>query len=656
MKLFNSLVIIVALGIIYFPWFQLFQPLVGADWTYVYAQASNQFPGGFSLYNNYLQLGYNSILLSGLNSYYQITSHFFNPLLGWAATERIFWFFPFLILSMYSSYTLTKSWLGVFVYCANTYILMIVGGGQLGIALAYSIMPLGMYYTMNWLRFASFHSFLLCTLLLALLLFFDPRFFYMAVGAGILFILFLRITQFQIHIQELPKKILFFLTPFIFVLLLHSFWILPMVWFQQNPLNGFSNAYTSSGMVKFLSFATFENALGLLHPNWPDNIFGKISFMRSEFLLFPILAFTSFLFIEKEPRRNKIQILYFSFLGLVGIFLAKGANNPYGAIYVWFFTHIPGFTLFRDPTKWYVYIALAYSFLIPITVQSVLEKMKNHSALIPFIIPGVLSIFFVTDLPAFHQRLNGTFHGSQIPKSYLEMVDFLNKDRQFSRVLWVPANTQFSFYSSTHPLVSAETFFTTPGISGVIKKLQYSSTEKLLQESGVKYVIIPQDNNSEIFLTDRKYDRKIYQMTVNALKHVPWLEPVTTFGDNVIFKIPVTHDHFWLNSDSGNLVYKSLNESTYRVDVTAGTKQNAALIFSENWDPNWQARDLDSGKILNHFPYHTIFNGFQLTHSGRLRIGISYEQTRIASIGLLISGVTLMGIVGILLMSKFMRE
>ena len=37
------------------------------------------------------------------------------------------------------------------------------------------------------------------------------------------------------------------------------------------------------------------HALSLLHPNWPENLFGKVYFLQPEFLILPILAFSAFL-------------------------------------------------------------------------------------------------------------------------------------------------------------------------------------------------------------------------------------------------------------------------------------------------------------------------------------------------------------------------
>jgi len=70
--------------------------------------------------------------------------------LPWILIERIVWYWPFLGLDIFSSWYLIKTvlpearfkFLAPFVYLFNTYILMIVGGGQVSIFLPYAIAPL----------------------------------------------------------------------------------------------------------------------------------------------------------------------------------------------------------------------------------------------------------------------------------------------------------------------------------------------------------------------------------------------------------------------------------------------------------------------------------------------------------------------------------
>lgn len=319
--------------------------------------------------------------------------------LPWTVITNIGFFFPFFVLSFLSIHFLSKkvfpqsqfSFLAVLVFLTNTYLLMLIGGGQIMIALAYAICPIVLLVYFHLFEKPDIMKALLAGIVLSIEMLFDLRIIYVTlVGIGI-YVLYKTVYEMRINngkwrnIFRIARNIVYlFIVPGLVVVLLHTFWILPIIIHHQNPIAQLGSAYDSLSAVKFFSFANFENALGLLHPNWPENIFGFTHFMRPEFLLLPILAFSSLFFIGKkkpeEEKRENLYVIYFVLLGLVGIFLAKGANDPFGGIYLWMFGHVPGFIMFRDPTKWYLLIALSYSMLIPYTVSKIYEKLKEKFA------------------------------------------------------------------------------------------------------------------------------------------------------------------------------------------------------------------------------------------------------------------------------------
>ena len=154
--------------------------------------------------------------------------------------------------------------------------------------------------------------------------------------------------------------------------------MLPSFISRRNPIEDLGLAYSSLEAVKFFSFAKLEDTIGLLHPNWPENVFGKVGFPKPEFFILPLLAFCSLFFIKNEEKNKRKYILYFIVLGLLGIFLAKGTNEPFGVIYLWMFNHIPGFVMFRDPSKWYILIVISYSMLIPYSISKIYEYLKSR--------------------------------------------------------------------------------------------------------------------------------------------------------------------------------------------------------------------------------------------------------------------------------------
>lgn len=573
----------------------------------------------------------------------------------WTIIERVYYLFPFLIISLFSSLFLfrkifpKKNILSLFsclIFVLNTYILMIISGGQIaGIGMAYAFLPLVFLSFINAMETSksSFKLSLVFGLLLSLQLLFDIRIAYITLIA--LFIYWLILNLEKKNKNYLIKSFSFcFLFAGILSLLLHAFWILPTVIYHQNPLQELGSAYSTIGAVQFFSFAKFENTISLLHPNWPENIFGKVYFMRPEFLLLPILAFASLFFVNKtKDLRLKSYVLFFALLALVGAFLAKGANDPFGGIYLWLFGHFPGFMMFRDPTKWYTLIAISYSVLIPFTIWKVFTWLGSLKQLQVIKVPKLFLLIVVVVLlflirPAVFGQLTGAFHTVQIPSEYIKLENFLSTQDSFSRTLWIPTVQRFAFYNSQHPTVPAQDLFSLYSNEQLFQKLKLKNTENLLQKFGIKYVIVPYDSQGEIFLNDRKYDSKAYQRLIDEIKTINWLKSINGFGRIAIFEVPNVKGHFWTTSETISVQYKYVSPVEYAVNVYNAQKGDV-VVFAENYDKNWEAKNplftIQSSK------FEGKFNGFVLPASGDYKFNVYYVLQNAVNIGEIVSAATL---------------
>jgi hypothetical protein len=436
--------------------------------------------------------------------------------------------------------------------------------------------------------------------------------------------------------------------------LLHAFWILPTAISGGNPLSTFGSEFTSYGMVKFLSFAKFENTISLLHPNWPENIFGKVYFMRSEFLILPVLAFSSLFFLRNEKKSRRELVLFFSLVAIIGAFLAKGANDPFGEIYNFLFTYVPGFSMFRDPTKWYALIAISYSILIPFATWKICErlKLKNKSlffnlqnpffALILFCLLALIS-------PAISGRLSGIFQTTKIPQDYIALEKFLSQDNSFYRILLVPRSSKYSFYSTTHPIVQASGFLDEFDTHKLTKKLNNKKVQENLNEISIRYVIVPYDRDGEIFLKDRKYDEEAYLQTIKDISLAPWLKKIDGFGRIAVFENLDYKEHFYVSNKQSaisnqKISYQYISPVEYKIDVR-NVKKGDLLVFSESFDQNWS---FTVNELKTKSQKHSLFNGFELPRDGNYSVRVYYEPQKYVNIGLVISGITLASVIFLL--------
>lgn len=632
-----KIALVVFLTIIFVIFRHLFNPvpLSGGDWIYLFPQAIKEITP-FSAWDSTFNGAGQSIIPVLWHQSYSFLSLRIGSFLPWILYERLFWFVPFLLFSSVFAFVLSQRILknkllalfASFIYITNTYSLTLVSGGQMGVALAYSFLPLVIYFYLKLIQERnSLKNSIVYGLSLSLLLMFDLRFAYLSqVIVGLLFI-----WEMILHKSFKPIRILyFFVLPWIVTILLHAFWILPLILLHRNPTSQFSEIYSTSGAVRFFSFAKFENSLSLLHPNWPDNIFGKVSFMKPEFLAIPIFSY-SFLLFRKIKANN--LILFFAFLGVIGAFLAKGSNDVFGGVYLFLFDHIPGFFLFRDPTKWYSLIALSYSILLPFSIWHIFYFLKTRLMKILLAILLILYAGFILK-PVLIDGLSGTFAPSNVPKEYEDLAKLIASDKSFYRLLWVPMVERYGFYSNSHPGINATDYFRTSDLSKIEDRLKDSETEVALQNLSVRYVVIPDDIKGELFLKDRKYDEASYQKAIKQIEKIGWLKESLRFNRVVLFEVPDYKEHFFSTSSNLSIKYKTINSVNYTLNLRNARKGDL-LIFSDSFDNGWQLQDGE--KVVSSRKYKGDLNSFTLERDGNYSLDVFYGPQNLVNAGIKIS-------------------
>jgi len=579
----------------------------------------------------------------------------------WTVIQRFSYLFPLLILLFIAPFFVFRklfkfpfSLLALLIFGLNTYILMLIGGGQIFLSLAYSLIPLVLYSCYKLFReknvFTKKIKFVLIfSLILSAQLLLDIRIAYVALTAlAILLMLDL------LFFNKNYKNILYFCISLVISGLIHFFWILPTLLLRSNPLAAFGEQFTSLGIVNYLSFAKFENTISLLQPNWPENIFGKAYFMRPEFLILPMLAFSALLFIHKAQKEKRELIVFFVIIGLLGAFLAKGTNEPFGALYLFLFERFPGFIMFRDSTKWYPLVAISYTVLVPFTIWNIYEWLKSQPK---FQINSknkilnlqnlflLLTVFYLVFLirPAWMGQLTGIFKPTQIPADYIKLEQFLAKDNNFYRTVWFPRSSKYSFYSTMRPLIFASGLTNKYSINKISETFSSVQIQTLLQDISAKYIIVPDDSSGEIFLTDRKYDDKLYETTLNNVSKISYLKRIEGFGKIGVFEVPNVKDHLWSPARNLSLTYRYISPVEYKLMIK-NAKKGDLIVFSESYDSKWIAENTQF-KIQSS-KFDDRFDSFILPQDGDYSLKVYYTPQDYVNIGLVIS-------VGTLIVSLF---
>lgn len=504
--------------------------------------------------------------------------------------------------------------ISVVFYLVNTYVLLLVDGGQLSIALAYFWFPLAFLTVLKAVK-KGFREKLLGGLAVSVLGFFDIRFVYVLFLLLLLKFLYDLILGSEEGVLELIKEWAgaAFVAGVVFAGL-HAYWLYPALKVQAPTL---PETYQRVSQTSFLSFAELGHGLFLQQPHWFKNVFGKVSEVKLEFLLIPILVFLAPVLVRpKNNKQRAINVGFWLLTALVGIFLVKGANPPLPEVYPWLFANVPGFSLFRDPTKFFFLVALSYAVLIGITVDELSTRLRrisekvnsellknyvfNYKTLVFLIIAYLLLLIN----PVYTGRMTGTFSGPVYKEEFFEVADILREDGDFGRVFWIPTKAPLGYSSPTHPSVEASRLVQKRpfaiGTVGTYEQFNFLREAPFMGElfkvAGIDYIAYPfPDTRREVLKRD---NIDYYHAFLDQLTNLPWIEESLSEPPVALLKTSQDAKRFFL---SKNTIYVVGSDRIYNeiIQIPNFDLTQTSLIFGEE-RPNQlpEALENDDIKIL----------------------------------------------------------
>lgn len=450
-------------------------------------------------------------LYGGLNKYFG---------LGNDSIVRILFYFPSVILAGLGLYFLTKylklsknvQFFSSLFYLLNTYFILLIDGGQVGIALAYGIFPFVILFWKKFLDNLSVNKFALAFFATFILCYVDPR---------IAILSFLVIFLWQI-LEGQIKNLLWLILAGIFLVPVNAFWLLPLI---KGGAGGLSTSVTE------LQLSSLLNSLFLFAPHWPSNAFGKVVPPFFYFSFVPVLIFGGFLF-KKIDKRYYIYSLIFLFFA----FVAKGSTPPLGTFYEFFVTKIPFGSIFRDSSKFFIPMLLLGGILIGNTVDS-LSNLFRNIYLKWFIFSAAYLYLFLLVFPAAVGRMNFNLSARRESDDYQIIYNHLSQENGNFKTLWFNEKPQIAFETSAKPALSANQLVTFRPFASINEGedaynfLNNPGFVNWLRVFGVKYVILSGDPRN-IYPTDN--DIKNWQEINKLVSQTPGLTK-----ENWGTKIPV---------------------------------------------------------------------------------------------------------------------
>ena len=461
-------------------------------------------------------------------------------------TEQLTMLWPIAILSFLSPYLFIRRLLrsnsggfeAALVYGLSTS-LLVYEGFEIFLALAFSLLPLVLFSMDVFLERRSWRSLLVFVLCFSALCSIDIRVAFL----GSLLLLWFTLFSLTVSGRRLPN-IWQILVGGGLLILLNIYWVVVAV-----GVSGATIASVTSRSVFGNSFTNLEHAVTLVNGAWVNG--SIIVFSRGPISLvmwiIPILAIAgAFANCSKGLLPRWSVNLFAGAIALVGVMLAKQGNPPFSALYPWVYTHVPGFSLFRVGTDFFIIASLGYAILIGRLFTSVrwsVEGIKKmpYGTLCQIALAIALAFIIV---PVVDGQVGGIFvHRSQ--PSGLQRVDtFIEAQKGFFRTLWLPDVPIWSSFSLYHPAVGAVTLLDKgeplqysvipfgPVSVGMatVQHLGAAKGRRVLESYSVRYLVLPPSDSSNTSPLYFYYGepRKFY---LTWLEHQRWLKKIHGIGD-----------------------------------------------------------------------------------------------------------------------------
>lgn len=423
------------------------------------------------------------LFIAGLLSHLNLSS---------AILERIVYFWPIPLLNVVSMYFLSyyifKSRIAGFtsaiVYGFSAGTLTLVVGGIVTEGIAISLLPLLVLSLMILLEKKNILSVLITGLLASIIGFYEFRILFLSSWILFFYVIHYLIMETKITKKIFAKTLLLMVGLGIVVLLLNAYWLIGIQ--SVHAISSNSVFATSLWGQEFTNIATSITIFPYFWTGGKPAIF-TLEPILIYFWAIPIFAFLGLLYVGKNKK-----VLFFGFIALLGVFLAKQGGDPFPQVYQWLFDHFPGFNAFRYGTVFGVYTQLAYSILIAAFVLLVFDYSKNfliRKMACYVLFASIIGLFLWNTKPLITKEFGELSAGVDIPQEYLTLKNDLVEDMMFYRTLSVPYAQRFTFYNNLHPQIGLN----------YLPEGQQSLNQKLLGLESVRYIILPSDPAGEIY-------------------------------------------------------------------------------------------------------------------------------------------------------------
>jgi hypothetical protein len=477
---------------------------------------------------------------------------------SYALVERLLWLWPLMfgapLCGYYLCYRFTRnayaSAVGSLLFTINTWTIGLVERGHQPSLDAFMLMGFILPAVVDFTTRPSVRLGLLLALLVWFQMLFDMRYAFESVFVLMLVALF-----------ALPRLALKRRLPALWrgtaafalaAIVLNLDFLLPVTFTAHTPVGfGSINAFQSVA-----GWATLLSAFSLYYPFYH---FGTLPVLSSPalgafettpveapFLLAAFFAWFGFLVTGRRGSSRTMMLL-----GILAVGIVSGTRSRFEHLTVALYLHFPGFSMFRDVSKFNAVVVSVYAVGTALAMVAVLAYVRlrwpiARRASLPLTVIALLAYLFVVR-DAFNPLRQANFaREPRLSASAQTAQRFFGARLGDARVLYFPADDRWNYGDSPLGIADDEWMarnappegfaLFNPAIccswsDSLISPLASPLEPALLSELRVKYIYVPGDPSTY------PHDQPQRWAAVDFLRQRNWLREVAHFGDDVIFEL-----------------------------------------------------------------------------------------------------------------------
>jgi hypothetical protein len=356
-------------------------------------------------------------------------------------------FFISAILATHYITKLTKhKHLMTLIYLFNPFVYSKIMVGQLGILVAYLLLPTVIYYTQKFIENKNKKTLLKLALAFTFASSFSIHF--LIINAIII------ITYYIYHVTEkrnLKLDLKLATLGIIIIILLNIFWLQGFLLKDNNTLSSIDSSHEQFFTPKLShNVPTIAKIMGM----W--GFWREASYITTyKTLPLPLWYLLLIMFVatmligyytKKDDKKEGKKVKFFYTLWWIGLILATGISHPWTApIFDFLFKYLPFFKGFRDSHKFVIFIALAYATLCPIGIYWVRDRIKNllpkkRRIIIKFLHYAIPLLFIIGIITFTYPLIGlwGQIKPCDYPDSYQQTNSFLESNNLTGHVIYLP--------------------------------------------------------------------------------------------------------------------------------------------------------------------------------------------------------------------------